>query len=221
MKNISHKIDSIQKNTSKDKEEKISPFLKFCLEMGPLLIFFLANYKGEWLINNIELFKNFSKPIFPATIIFMISIVIALITSWVIVRTIIIMPLISGVLVLIFGFLTIWLNDDTFIKVKPTIINGLFATILFGSLFFGKPLLHYFFNNTLKLDEQGWKKMTYSWAFFFVFLAFVNEIVWRNFSDNFWATFKVFGVMPMTILFTLTQIPIMMKHSIKDDKSNS
>ncbi|WP_273719673.1 MULTISPECIES: septation protein A [unclassified Bartonella] len=200
-------------NTNDNQKASFSPTLKFLLEMGPLIVFFLANYKGEWLINNIGLFKNFHKPIFPATAIFMVAIIIALSLSWILARKIPIMPLISGIFVLVFGFLTLWLHNDTFIKMKPTIINSLFAVILFGGMFFKKPLLRYALDSTLKLDDLGWQKLTYRWAFFFIFLALLNEIIWRNFSDNFWTSFKVFGVMPLTVIFMLTQMPLILKHS--------
>ncbi|EJF89576.1 intracellular septation protein A [Bartonella vinsonii subsp. arupensis OK-94-513] len=209
-----HSHKNLDLNNINDNQKNLSsPTLKFFLEMGPLVIFFLANYKGEWLINNVEIFKNFSKPIFPATAIFMVAIIVALSLSWVLTRKIPIMPLISGIFVLVFGFLTLWLHNDTFIKMKPTIINSLFAFILFGGMLFKKPLLRYALDSTLKLDDLGWQKLTYRWAFFFVFLALLNEVVWRNFSDNFWTSFKVFGVMPITVLFMLTQMPLILKHS--------
>ncbi|WP_212111745.1 septation protein A [Bartonella queenslandensis] len=214
-----------EKNMNNNKKPPLSPTLKFLLEMGPLVAFFFANYKGEWLIKNIEFFQNFNKPIFPATAIFMVAIIISLSFSWILARQVPIMPLISGIFVLVFGFLTLWLHNETFIKMKPTIINSLFAFILFGGMFFKKPLLRYALDSTLKLDDLGWQKLTYRWAFFFVFLALLNEIIWRNFSDNFWTSFKVFGVMPITVLFMLTQMPIIIKHSkglfTEEDKSDS
>ncbi|WP_455474138.1 septation protein A [Bartonella sp. B30(2025)] len=208
------------KNTKNIQESSLSPTTKFFLEMGPLVVFFLANYKGEWLIKNIGIFSRFNKPIFPATAIFMVAIVVALSISWVIARKIPIMPLISGIFVLVFGFLTLWLHNDTFIKMKPTIINIIFALILFTGIFLKKPLLRYAFDSTLKLSDLGWQKLTYRWAFFFVFLALLNEIVWRNFSDNFWTSFKVFGVMPITVIFMMTQMPIIIKYS-KDFSQNN
>ncbi|WP_375626106.1 MULTISPECIES: septation protein A [unclassified Bartonella] len=221
----SNSQNNSEKNMNNNKKPPLSPTIKFFLEMGPLVAFFLANYKGEWLIKNIGFFQNFSKPIFPATAIFMIAIIISLSLSWILARQIPIMPLISGIFVLFFGFLTLWLHNDTFIKMKPTIINSLFALILFSGMFFKKPLLRYALDSTLKLDDLGWQKLTYRWAFFFVFLALLNEIIWRNFSDNFWTSFKVFGVMPLTILFMLTQMPIILKHSkglfTEEDKSDS
>ncbi|WP_375636417.1 MULTISPECIES: septation protein A [unclassified Bartonella] len=214
-----------KKKMNNNKKISLSPTLKFLLEMGPLVAFFFANYKGEWLIKNIGFFQNFSKPIFPATAIFMVAIIISLSLSWILARQIPIMPLISGIFVLVFGFLTLWLHNETFIKMKPTIINSLFAFVLFGGMFFKKPLLRYALDSTLKLDDLGWQKLTYRWAFFFIFLAILNEIIWRNFSDNFWTSFKVFGVMPITVLFMLTQMPIIIKHSkglfTEEDKSDS
>ncbi|WP_273753966.1 septation protein A [Bartonella sp. MM73XJBT.G] len=214
-----------EKNMNNNKKTHLTPTFKFLLEMGPLVAFFFANYKGEWLIRNIEFFQNFSKPIFPATAIFMVAIIISLSLSWILARQIPIMPLISGIFVLVFGFLTLWLHNETFIKMKPTIINSLFAVILFGGMFFKKPLLRYALDSTLTLDNLGWHKLTYRWAFFFVFLALLNEIIWRNFSDNFWTSFKVFGVMPITVIFMLTQMPLILKHSQglfpEKDKSDS
>lgn len=193
----------------------MSPALKLILEMGPLVVFFFANYKGEWLIKHVSLFQGFDKPIFPATAIFMVAIVIALVASWAIARKLPVMPLISGVFVLIFGFLTLWLHNDTFIKMKPTIINMLFGLILFGGLAFKKSLLGYVLDSAFQLDDEGWKLLTLRWAWFFVFLAILNELIWRNFSNDFWTTFKVFGVMPITIIFMIAQMPIIMKHATK------
>ena len=193
----------------------MSPALKLILEMGPLVVFFFANYKGEWLIKHVSLFQGFEKPIFPATAIFMVAIVIALFASWTIARKLPVMPLISGVFVLIFGFLTLWLHNDTFIKMKPTIINTLFGLILFGGLAFKKSLLGYVLDSAFQLDDEGWKILTLRWAWFFIFLAVLNELIWRNFSNDFWTTFKVFGVMPITIIFMIAQMPIIMKHATK------
>ncbi|MHC5306073.1 septation protein A [Bartonella sp. LJL80] len=200
-------------DTKAVRDMHMSPTLKLILEMGPLVVFFFANYKGEWLIQNIGIFKGFEKPIFPATAIFMVAIVVALVASWLIARKIPIMPLISGIFVLIFGFLTLWLHNDTFIKMKPTIINTLFGLILFGGLLFKKALLGYVLDSAFQLDAEGWRKLTYRWAWFFIFLAVINEVVWRNFSDDFWTSFKVFGVMPITIIFMVAQMPMIMKHA--------
>lgn len=192
----------------------MSPTLKLVLELGPLVIFFFSNYKGEWLLQNVSIFRHFDKPIFPATAIFMVAIVVALIASWIVSKKLPIMPLVSGLFVLIFGFLTLWLHDDTFIKMKPTIINVLFGIILFGGLYFKKSLLGYVLDSAFQLTAEGWRKLTYRWACFFIFLAVINELVWRNFSDEFWASFKVFGVMPITLIFMVAQMPMIMKYAI-------
>src|SRR3546814_6603629 len=117
------------------------------------------------------------------------------------------MPFVSGVVVMVFGTLSIWLQDETFIKLKPTIVNSLFGAVLLGGLLFGKSLLGYVFNAAFNLDELGWKKLTARWGVFFFFLAVLNEVVWRNFSNDAWVNFKVWGTMPITIAFTLAQMP--------------
>jgi len=192
--------------------KEISPRLKMVLELGPLVVFFFANARGEWLAAHFPVLTDFGGPIFIATGLFMIATAIALSASWLLTRSLPIMPLISGVVVFIFGALTLYLQNDTFIKVKPTIVNTLFGTILLGGLLFGKSLLGYVFRAAFKLDDAGWRKLTIRWGLFFLFLAVLNEVVWRNFSTDFWVAFKVWGTMPITILFTLAQMPLIMKH---------
>jgi intracellular septation protein len=147
----------------------------------------------------------------------MVATVIALGISWALTRTLPIMPLISGIVVLVFGALTLWLHNDTFIKMKPTIVNTLFGAILLGGLFFGKSLLGYVFDSAFRLDAEGWKKLTFRWGLFFIFLAVANEVVWRNFSTDAWVSFKVWGIMPITVVFTLLQMPLIQKHSLTED----
>jgi intracellular septation protein len=118
--------------------------------------------------------------------------------------------------VFVFGGLTLWLQDATFIKMKPTIVNTLFGGVLLGGLVFGRSLLGYVFESAFKLDAEGWRKLTLRWGVFFLFLAVVNEIVWRNFSEATWVAFKVWGIMPITIAFTLSQMPLIMRHSTDD-----
>jgi intracellular septation protein len=141
---------------------------------------------------------------------------IALAASWVLTRTLPMMPLVSGIVVLIFGALTLYLQDDVFIKMKPTIVNTLFGGVLLGGLLFGKSLLGYVFNSAFSLDAEGWKKLTFRWGLFFFVLAILNEVVWRNFSTDFWVAFKVWATMPITILFTLSQMPLIMRHSLEN-----
>ena len=202
-------------------EAKISPVLKLALELGPLVVFFFANSRGEWLASQFPVLAELGGPIFIATGLFMAATAIALTASWILTRTLPMMPLISGVVVFVFGALTLWLQNDTFIKMKPTIVNTMFGAILLGGLFFGKSLLGYVFNAAFKLTDEGWRQLTIRWGVFFLFLAVLNEVVWRNFSTDFWVAFKVWGTMPITILFTLLQMPLIMKHSAEPEENKA
>ncbi len=165
----------------------ISPFLKLALEAGPLAVFFVANARSD---------------IFTATGAFMVAVVVALAINYWLERRLPILPMVSGFFVLVFGALTLALNDDLFIKLKPTIVNSLFAVILFAGLGFGKPLLAPLLGTMIKLTDRGWRRLTLVWACFFVLLAALNEFIWRNFSTDFWAGFKLFGIMPLTLVFS-------------------
>lgn len=190
------------------------PLLKLALELGPLLVFFFANLRGEWLVARFPALAELGGPLFVATGVFMVATVISLVVSKIMLGHLPIMPFVSGIVVLIFGSLSIWLQNETFIKMKPTIVNALFGFALLGGLAFGKSLLGYVFNAAFQLDAEGWRKLTIRWGIFFLFLAVLNEVVWRNFSDNFWVAFKVWGTMPITIIFTMAQMPLVLKHSI-------
>lgn len=191
----------------------INPLLKFALELGPLVVFFFANSRGEWLARHFPALAELGGPLFIATALFMAATVVALAVSWSLTRTLPIMPLVSGFFVVVFGFLTLWLQNETFIKMKPTIVNSLFAVILLGGLFFGKALLGYVFEQAFKLDDAGWRKLTLRWGLFFLVMAAMNEIVWRNFSTDFWAGFKVWATMPITMIFMIFQIPLLKRHA--------
>jgi intracellular septation protein len=141
---------------------------------------------------------------------------LALGISWLLTRTLPVMPLVSGIVVLVFGALTLYLQDELFIKMKPTIVNTLFGVTLLGGLAFGKSLLGYVFDSAFRLDAEGWRKLTLRWGVFFLFLAVVNEIVWRMFSTDFWVAFKVWGIMPITVIFTMSQMPLIMRHSLEE-----
>ena len=184
--------------------KEVNPILKLLLELGPLGVFFFANAKFG---------------IFAATGAFMVAITVALAASWLLTRRLAIMPLVTGIVVLVFGGLTLALQDEIFIKMKPTIVNTLFGGVLVGGLFFGKSLLGYVFDSVFHLTDEGWRKLTLRWGLFFFALAIVNEVVWRNFSTDFWVSFKVFGMMPLTIIFTLTQMPLIQRYSLDDEKS--
>lgn len=198
------------------KKEEINPLLKLALELGPLVVFFFANARGESLVESWPALGSFGGPIFLATGLFMVATAISLSVSWLLTRSLPMMPLVSGVVVFVFGALTLWLQDDVFIKMKPTIVNTLFGSVLLGGLFFGKALLGYVFDSAFKLDAEGWRKLTFRWGLFFFFLAVANEIVWRNFSTDFWVAFKVWGIMPITLVFTFSQMPLIMRHSLED-----
>src|SRR5580700_9365038 len=179
---------------------QLNPVLKLVLDLGPLVLFFFANARFG---------------IFAATATFMVTVIAALIVSYVITRHLPIMPVVTAVIVLVFGGLTLFLHDATFIKVKPTIIYALFGAILLGGLFFGKPLLGVVLDSMFQLTEEGWRKLTLRWALFFLALAVLNEIVWRNTSTNVWVDFKVFGVVPLTFIFGALQVPLLNKYGIE------
>lgn len=172
--------------------------IKMALELGPLVVFFIANARAD---------------IFVATACFMAAMAVSLLLTWLILKKIAIMPLVTGVVVLVFGGLTLWLQDDTFIKIKPTITNSLFAAVLLGGLLFRQSLLKYVFGDVYKLRPEGWSKLTLNWGLFFVVLAIINEVLWRNFSTDFWVAFKVWGVMPLTVLFSISQLSLLNKYA--------
>src|SRR6201986_418316 len=175
------------------------PLFKLATELGPLLIFFLANAKSN---------------LFVATGAFMVAVVAAMIASYVVTRHVPIMALVTGVIVIVFGTLTLVLHDETFIKVKPTIIYGLFALVLGGGLLFGRSFMAILFDQVFNLTPQGWRLLTMRWALFFAALAVLNEVVWRTQSTDFWVNFKVFGVTPLTMLFAITQMSLVKRYHI-------
>lgn len=211
----------IERAPGDPQRKKIHPGLKFALEMGPLIVFFLVTYKGEWLTALFPVLAEIGKPIFIATAIFMVMSILALAVSWILTRTLALMPLVSGVVVLFFGGLTLWLHDDTFIKMKPTLVYALFGGLLLGGLAFNKALLGYVFDQAFQLDEEGWRKLTFRWGLFFLGCAVLNEIVWRtlghiyppDLADKYWAGFKLFGFTALTFLFMLTQMQLIARHS--------
>src|SRR5712671_2037724 len=177
---------------------KLNPALKIVLDLGPLLVFFAANSRFG---------------IFAATGAFMAAILIALAVAYALTRHLPIMPLVTAVVVVVFGTLTLVLHDELFIKVKPTIIYVLFGGVLLVGLGFGKSLLGVVFDSVFHLTEEGWRKLTVRWALFFLALAVLNEIVWRSQTTDVWVTFKVFGVVPLTFLFAASQYPLLTKYA--------
>ncbi len=172
--------------------------IKLLLELGPLVLFFVMNARAG---------------IFTATAWFMAAMVVSLAISGLIFKRIAVMPLVTGIVVMIFGGLTLYLQDDTFIKMKPTIVNILFGGVLLGGLPFGQSLLKYVFGEVYRLTEKGWFVMSWRWGVFFLVLAILNEIVWRNFSTDLWVAFKVWGIMPITVVFSMFQLPVLTKYA--------
>ena len=211
-------MSDMSSDTHSSQAEKQHPMLKMALELGPLLVFFFGNLRAEWLAKTFPELTAIGGPLLIATALFMVATVISLVISKIVFKHLPVMPFVSGVVVLIFGGLSIWLQDEIFIKMKPTIVNTLFGVVLLGGLAYGTSLLGYVFNAAFQLDAEGWRKLTLRWGIFFLFLAVLNEVVWRNFSDDVWVSFKVWGTMPITILFTLAQMPLIMKHSLEEAK---
>ena len=178
------------------------PIIKFITDFGPLLIFFVIYINT----NNLKL----------AITPFIIATLIALIVVYYLERKIPMVPLFSGILITFFGGLTLYFDNKIFFYMKPTIINILFAGILFfGKFFTKKPLLKIFFQNAFNLENEGWDKLSSRWIFFFLLVATLNEIVWRTQSEEFWVNFKVWGLLPITFLFTATQIPLINKYKLE------
>jgi intracellular septation protein len=185
-----------------------SQWVRMAIELGPLVVFFLLNSKADAIFGNAE-----AQNIFYATGGFMVATAISLGYSYAKFRKVPTMPLVTGIFVMIFGALTIYLQDEQFIKVKPTIVNALFAAALLGAAAMGKPIMKQLFDGAFNLTDKGWMVLTVRWGLFFVFLGVINEAVWRNFSTDFWVSFKLFGVMPLTMVFGLAQIPVLTKHA--------
>ena len=174
---------------------------KLLIDIGPLAVFFIFYTRS-----------GLQASILP----FMVATVIAVLFSYILEKKIPIMPTVGAAIVLLFGGLTIYFDNDVFFKMKPTIINVLFAVILYGGILINKPLLKYLLGAALKLEEAGWKILTQRWIGFFIALAVLNEIVWRTQSTDVWVSFKVFGILPITFIFTMSQFPLIKKYQIED-----
>ena len=187
------------------KKRHMPPGLKILVEAGPLVAFFIANAKAG---------------IFWATGVYMVAAALALAVSWAMTRKLAVVPIATLGFVLVFGALTLWLNDDVFIKMKVTLINALFGVTLLGGLAFGRSLLKPVFGEAMNLTPEGWKALTLRWGLFFLGVAVLNEIVWRSVSTDTWVDFKVFGILPLTMVFALAQIPLMQRHMIEEAPSS-
>ena len=174
---------------------------KLLIDIGPLAVFFIFYTRSGLQASILPL---------------MIATVIAVLFSYILEKKIPIMPTVGAGIVLIFGGLTIYFDNEVFIKMKPTIINLIFAIILYGGMLAKKPLLKILLGAALRLEEEGWRILTYRWIGFFIALAVLNEIVWRTQTTDIWVNFKVFGILPITFIFTMTQFPLIKKHQIDD-----
>lgn len=184
-------------NTSPEAGVDGRQIVKLLVEIGPLVIFFAINARAG---------------IFWGTGAFMVATLGSLIASRVLFGRVATMPLVTAFFVIVFGGLTLWLQDELFIKMKPTIVNALFAVVLIGGLAAGRPLLKQLFGDVFRLTEEGWHKLTFRWALFFVSLAVLNEIVWRSFSTDDWVSFKAFGIMPLTMVFAISQLGLLKRY---------
>ncbi len=203
----------------------VNPFLKLVLEIGPLAVFFLSFRFGADIIANPTLFgwlematgaaalEGPSGPVFAATALFMVAIAVSLTVSWSLTRTLPKMAVVTGIVVAVFGGLTLWLQDETFIKMKPTIVNGIFALILGFGLMQGRSYLKYLMGEALPLTDTGWMIFTRRWVMFFIFLAVLNEIIWRSQTTEFWVSFKTFANLPITLAFVAAHWSFLQKHS--------
>jgi intracellular septation protein len=198
--------DQTVENTTGGAARKSPGWLRPAVDYGPLAVFFIAYF-------------NFD--LFVATGSLMAATAMALALSLIFERRVPMMPLVTAAIVGVFGGLTLWLQDETFIKMKPTIVQIIFSVVLFGGLAFGRSFLKSVLGATISMDAEGWRKLTVRYAFFFLAMAAVNEAVWRTQSTDFWVTFKVFGLAGLTIVFALSQIPTMTRHGLgKEPEEN-
>jgi intracellular septation protein len=181
-------------------KRKPHPLFKLATELGPLLVFFAVNARLH---------------LFVATAAFMVAIVAAMIASYAVTRHVPMMALVTGIVVLLFGTLTLVLHDETFIKVKPTIIYSLFALVLGGGLLFGRSFIAIMFDQMFNLTPRGWRILTMRWTLFFLAMALLNEAIWRTQSTDFWVAFKAFGVIPLTMAFAITQMPLIKRYHLE------
>ena len=180
----------------------MNSFIKLFIDIGPLAVFFI--------------YYKVSGDLIDAILPLMLATIISVVISYILEKKIPIMPTLGAGIVVIFGGLTIIFDNKIFIFMKPTIINLIFAGILYGGVILKKPLLKYLIGSALKLEEDGWFILTQRWAAFFIALAVLNEFVWRTMSEDFWVSFKVFGILPLTFIFTMTQFPLIKKYQIED-----
>ncbi len=202
-----------------------SPWLKFGVETGPLILFFIANARPKIFAPAVAPFLPppiLSGPnagLFTATLILMAAVAVALVVSFVSTRQLPVVPLMTAVLVLVFGGLTLYLQDATFIKMKPTVLYAGFGVALIGGLAMNKPVLSIVFDNAMVLTERGWRLLTLRWGGFFFALALLNEVVWRTQPNDTWVTFKFPGIFILILLFSMVQVPLILRYKAPDEEA--
>lgn len=189
---------------SQGREDGQGQGAKLLIELGPLILFFLVYAKFG---------------IYPATGALMVATVVSLAVSWFLHKKFSVMPVVTAVIVCIFGGLTFWLNDPSFIKMKPTMVNVLFASILAAGLYLKRPFLKLLMGEAIAMTDEGWRILTLRWICFFLAVAVLNEVVWRNFSEATWVNFKVFAILPLTLAFAVAQVGLMKRHVIEGKTS--
>ena len=189
--------------------------VKLAIELGPLVVFYLGFSFGGRIAEAVPLFaaNGFTDPLYPATLLFMVAMLVSLALSALLLHKVAIMPVVTAVVVIIFGGLTFYFHDTAFAKMKPTVINGLFGAVLLGGLLFRQSLLRYVFGDVYKLRPEGWSILTLRWGIFFFVLAVLNELVWRLLGDGNWATYKTFVTPVITLLFTFSQLSVLTKYA--------
>ena len=181
----------------------MNQYARLLIEAGPLAAFFIANSQAGIMIG---------------TAVFMVATSIAVLISWRFERKVPVMPVVGAGFVLLFGGLTLWLQDDLFIKIKPTLVNLLFASVLFVAHLTRRNVLKHILGSVLNLTDAGWRTLAIRWAWFFVLLAVLNEVVWRTMPTDAWVNFKVFGIMPLTLLFSAFQAPLILRHQVPEEQ---
>ncbi len=203
-------------------KSQLSPGLKLALDLGPVLVFVLGYFRPQWFAPLLSpllpqaLLAGEHAGIFTATALFIPAVLAALAVSYARTRHLPVMPVVTAIIVVVFGGMTLALQNETFIKLKPTIVYLLFAAVLLGGLAFRKALLGMVLDSVFNLTEEGWRKLSLRWGLFFLAMAVLNEIVWRTQSTTFWVNFKAFGFLPLTFIFAMAQYPLLQKYAVPE-----
>lgn len=194
--------------------------VKLLLDLGPLVVFFFVfSTAGDGRYDALlpQILSGRVNALFPATAVFMLATIVALAATWIVFRKVSVMPLVTAVLVFVLGGLTLYLANETFFKMKPTLVYLLFAALLAGGMATGRVFLRMLFDEAFRLTAEGWRLLTWRWIFFFLALALLNEFVWRFLSTEWWVWLKVFGFLPLTLLFAMAQIGLIQRHATDEE----